>query len=367
MRCGKPRIYKKKAFTLVELLVVIAIIGILIALLLPAVQAAREAARRSQCTNNMKQVVLALHNHHDTYNEFPAGADSLNNKYISDWNIGGCVSATVHLFPFLEQTAMYDILKENAPGGTCPWDVQVVKDSGHLSMLCCPSTEQVRAVNTGAWGSDTIPGQNIVYSFGDAMWTQGTPPGTAAHQQNRYRGMFMRDERRTFSTCNDGSSNTVAISECLSPSRRGGTDVRSNVARYDAIWDGTPYGAPFNCMYLPMVAGSTRSFDPAHVSDSYRGRLMTCGWSDVNGFTTMTPPNSPMCIYGPRYNDWGVLPPGSNHPGGVNVGFLDGSVHFVSDTINTGNSNAYAVIEGESPFGVWGALGTPDGGESRSL
>src|SRR5690606_33224963 len=97
---------------------------------------------------------------------------------------------------------------------------------------------------------------SYVFSLGDGLWTQGHLPGGDQHRQTIKRGMFYR-QQKSFSNCTDGSSNTAAVSECLSPSVRNGTDVRSNVARYDGIWDGNPHGKPFNCMNgLPMVPGS---------------------------------------------------------------------------------------------------------------
>ncbi len=177
-----------------------------------------------------------------------------------------------------------------------------------------------------------------------------------------HRGMFYR-QRKKISAISDGTSNTAAVSECLSPADRHGNDIKANVARYDGIWDGTPHGRPFNCVTgLPRVG--TRQFDPAHASGAWRGLLFTSGWSAVNGFTTLTPPNSPICVYGGNVdNDWGVLPPTSNHTGGVNLALMDGSIRFISDSIDTGDRNAAAVSSGISPFGVWGALGSPNGGE----
>lgn len=360
---------KSPGFTLVELLVVIAIIGILVALLLPAVQAAREAARRTQCTNNLKQIALALHNHHDTHNHFPAGGDSFDGRFHDpDGGNGGRCGTIVHLLPYIEQTALYDAIKSIEPLSLgAPWNVDEVYETD-LSNVKCPSNSGNTRHTHPTFGGRTAPLNSYVFSLGDGLWTQGHLPGSALHRQTISRGMFYREEK-SFSDCTDGTSNTAAISECLSPTQRDGTDVRTNVARYDGIWDGTPHGAPFNCTNgLPMKPGSTTQFADAHKSPTWRGILFTCGWSAVNGFTTMTPPNSPMCHYGPRpNNDWAVLPPVSNHPGGVNVAFLDGSVHFISETINCGNTNAYAVSSGESPFGVWGALGSPSGGESAQM
>ncbi|PQO28843.1 DUF1559 domain-containing protein [Blastopirellula marina] len=354
-----------EGFTLVELLVVIAIIGVLISLLLPAVQQAREAARRMQCSNQVKQISLALHNHHDTYKEFPASGDGFSGRFDNpDGSNGGRCGTMVYLLPYLEQNALYEAISSVTPLALgAPWNVDEVYSSD-LSNVKCPSNSGNTRQTDPTFGGRTAPLNSYVFSLGDGLWTQGHLPGSDQHRQSISRGMFYR-ERKSFSSCTDGSSNTAAVSECLSPTVRDGTDVRSNVARYDAIWDGTPHGRPFNCTFgLPMATGSTRNFADAHKSATWRGVLFTSGWSAVNGFTTMTPPNSPMCHYGSNANnDWAVLPPASNHPGGVNVGMLDGSVRFVTETIDCGDTNATAVGSGRSPFGVWGALGSPQGGE----
>lgn len=359
--------HKPKGFTLVELLVVIAIIGVLIALLLPAVQQAREAARRMHCTNNIKQIGLALHLHHDTYGEFPAGGDGFAGRFANpDASDGGRVGTMVHLLPYIEQVPLYNAIQNVVPLSLgAPWNVEEVYDTD-LTNVKCPSNTGTTRQTDATFNGKTAQINNYVFSLGDGLWTQAhLPTGTGAYRQTTSRGMFYR-ENKSFSDCLDGSSNTAAVSECLSPEVRDGTDIRSNVARYDGIWDGTAHGSPFNCTNgLPMEPGSIRNFASSQKSPTWRGLLFTSGWTAVNGFTTMTPPNSAMCHYGSNANnDWAVLPPASNHPGGVNVGFVDGSVRFIPDTIDCGNTNAHAVSSGPSPFGVWGAMGSPKGGES---
>ncbi len=352
----------RRGFTLIELLVVIAIIAVLVAILLPAVQQAREAARRSQCQNNVKQILLALHNFHETYNEFPAGGDSLAGKFDDPDASGGRCGTIVHLLPYLDQSALYNAINGINPLSLgAPWNVDQVYTSD-LSNVRCPSNSGTRQTDP-TFGGRTAPLNSYVFSLGDGLWVQGALPGSDQHRQSMTRGMFYR-QRKKMRDITDGSSNTAGVSECLSPESKSGNDIHANVARYDGIWDGTPYGVPFNCSNgLPRV--DQFHFAPSAASGSWRGLLFTSGWSAVNGFTTLTPPNSPMCAYGGNPdNDWAVLPPNSRHPGGVSVGMMDGSVRFVSDTIDTGNSNARAVATGKSPFGVWGAMGSPAGSET---
>jgi len=347
----------RRGFTLVELLVVIAIIGILIALLLPAVQAAREAARRTQCTNNLKQFGLALHNHHDTYKKLPASTDDFDGNFPPNHS-----SATARLLPFMEQGALHDALKANANGGAAPWNVTEVMNTGPLAAFLCPSTNGTAPVPLG--GHENVSRNSYVYSLGDGLWAQEHPPGSQVYQQVHARGMFYRDEEKTLAQARDGTSNTAAVSEVVSPNRHGSQELHGGVANHSAIWTGVAHGYPAACMTIPRNPTNPRLFQPAS-SGSWRGLILFMGWTSASGFTTITPPNSPACAYSGE--SWGVYPPTSDHPGGVNVLFLDGSVHFVSETIDTGNLNAIAVTSGESPYGVWGALGTPDGGEAKSL
>ena len=373
-RLGRSR--TNGGFTLVELLVVIAIIGILIALLLPAVQAAREAARRMQCTNVLKQIGLALHNHHDARKAFPPGNDDLNGRYTGNADTGGTVSASVHLFPYMEQQALYDAIlncdETDIPRGTgAPWNVMAVSQAD-LSLLRCPSAGENTKTSPGdaTYGSRLVGPNNYVYSLGDGCWAHSHRPGGDTHRVTT-RGMFYSYDRKNISAAVDGTSNTVGASETLNPSTYRGKDMRTNVARYPGIWDGTPHGRPMRCSVANLqVPGNPKAFRDDLESASFRGMLMTMGWADANGFTTLTPPNWPVCIYN-GWNDWGVMPPTSNHTGGVNVAMMDGSVQFISNTINCLSpgveADPLAVKSGASPFGVWGALGTPSGGESYGL
>jgi prepilin-type N-terminal cleavage/methylation domain-containing protein/prepilin-type processing-associated H-X9-DG protein len=355
------------AFTLVELLVVIAIIGVLIALLLPAVQAAREAARKMACANKVKQISLALHNHHDTHSDFPPCYGSLDGRFWSTTSVG----TSVYLMPYLEKSATYNALYSLPQTGTygAPWNVPEVQSAGLVASFMCPSSggrSRLISEDSGhPTDHTTIHPNNYVYSMGDAFWAYSMTTTTHAAYCSP-RTMFFQDKRKTFSDLVDGTSNTAAVSECLTPEVMRGTDVRSNIAIYNGIWDGTQHGKPGNCLTgLTMV--SDTDFADSHKAGSpgmWRGIIFTCGWWSSNLFSTMIPPNSPMCLYSD--STWGVVPPRSNHRGGVNVGWFDGSVRFISNTINCGNLNAAAVKSGPSPFGVWGALGSPDGGETVS-
>jgi prepilin-type N-terminal cleavage/methylation domain-containing protein len=356
------------AFTLVELLVVIAIIGVLIAILLPAVQAAREAARRMSCTNKVKQISLALHNHHSTRSDFPPCYGSLESRFS---NVSSAGTST-YLAPYMEMSATYDTLYGLPQTGSygAPWNVPEIQNGGLVSSFMCPSSGGRSRKISEDPGHPTdhtiIHPNNYVYSNGDAFWAYTM--ATTTHAAYCYpRTMFFQDKRKTFSDIVDGTSNTVAVSECLTPEVMNGTDIRSNIALYTGIWDGTQHGKPGRCL-TGLTMTSDTDFADTHKVGSHgmwRGIIFTCGWWQSNLFSTMLPPNSPMCTY--NDNTWGVIPPRSNHRGGVNVGLFDGSVRFVSDTVDCGNLNTAAVKSGPSPYGVWGASGSPDGGESSSF
>ena len=318
-QAGRFKKTDQHGFTLVELLVVIAIIGILIALLLPAVQAAREAARRMQCTNNVKQISLALHMHHDVLKNFPAAGDSLNGRFS-----GTTVGTIVHLFPYMEQNALYEAIVNcdvtDIPRGTgAPWNVLAVSEAD-LSCVLCPSNGVTTKTSPGdaAFGSRLVGPNNYVFSLGDGLWAQGSPSGD--HDVTS-RGMFYRDAKN-IAKASDGTSNTVAVSECLTPNQYQGREIGINVAIHNAIWDGRPNGVPGHCLTLPHDAGNSKIFPDANKSSSFRGLLVTMGWVDANGFTTLTPPNSPLCQYGANRDDWGVFPPASNHTGGNSAHIL---------------------------------------------
>jgi prepilin-type N-terminal cleavage/methylation domain-containing protein len=349
-----------RAFTLVELLVVIAIIGILIALLLPAVQAAREAARRGQCSNQLKQLALAVHNYTDVHRAFPpkkagtqlGGCAACNGAFGSGW---------MRLMPFFEQQALYNAWSspQTYSGvsytafGPCPWDGTAGTYFPYLQQvptLMCPSDPNI-ANRSGGHGRT-----NYMFSVGDSVYSQGTVGNNGS---SNTRGIFANYAAKvTFASITDGTSNTVMLSERLFPgdSRRVG---QGNVHTFSGITTN-----PASCMTTVDPS------DPKRYAASYSVTSWSGQWDHGStshiGFTTVLPPNSPSC--GDTNNDDssnGVWSPSSNHPGGVNVAMGDASVRFISDTINTGDPTQAAPSGSgtTSPYGVWGALGSKDGGE----
>lgn len=312
-----------RGFTLVELLVVIAIIGILIALLLPAVQAAREAARRSSCSNNLKQLGLALHNYHDTAKSFPYGT----NAYIDPgWrNQFPKGSQLVKLLPFFEQSTIYDQLDfAGGPPGTVGCIANQIANLGYghrswstgsilqkdLPGLRCPSDDYdnvptVSLSNYGpSMGNQNMPdGGRCPGLNGNDFGTGGAGHGNSGAACNGFSisGVFSRFcWGAAFRDITDGTSNVIAIGE-IRPLC--GDHMQFHPwSHYNAIWTATV--APINWPTCRLENGG---------KDDTTG-----GAEDCNHFRTW---NMSMGFK-------------SRHPGGAQFVFADGSGHFISETID---------------------------------
>jgi prepilin-type N-terminal cleavage/methylation domain-containing protein len=391
----------KKAFTLVELLVVIAIIAVLIALLLPAIQAAREAARRSQCTNNLKQLVLSLHNYHDTLQSLPAGRSGLNADGTTEAasNHNKCWGLWIFMMPYMEQGTLYDLYtscvsKTYTGGGTAtnarspgymfpPWHYGTYNYcepdyinllSVQISTMMCPSDGFVSifyatggTVSTGTGSKNAL--RSYVYNRGDWI-ADSAAPGDRISGSNNYRyedqsvrGPFANGIWYGLESCTDGTSNTLAFSEMAVTPRNNATTIRGGAIQVTTpatnLIDGGKCSANVGVsgMYKnPLTDASTGGAEMGFMFDG-RGHC---------GFTTILPPNKPSCFQSFAYG-WGISSPTSYHSGGVNAASLDGSVTFVSETINAGDAGNYQPKDGVSVYGVWGAMGSRNGSESTKL
>ena len=270
------RLRRPGGFTLVELLVVIAIIGILIALLLPAVQAAREAARRSQCTNNLKQIGLALHNYHDVFKVFPP-------SYVHEYWWGPAMAEprwawSLLILPFSENSAIYDQMRvgERIPSQATADAVTRQMMDTKIATYRCPSDLQT---------------QNINPEFSNYGMSNYVISESLAGYEDDYNSKSMADIR-------DGTSNTMMVAE---------RDFKWRVA---AIWIGRANSTS---------STGFRVLNPPN---------WTCLDSNKRPWRGAGPADSPKNGVCSRYNV------GSLHPGGLNVVFCDGAVHFVSETID---------------------------------
>jgi prepilin-type processing-associated H-X9-DG protein len=365
-------------------MVVIAIIGILIALLLPAVQAAREAARRSQCTNNLKQLGLGLHNYHSAYNCFPSmsqGTDCRDGNWPSGCGSGapelnstyGAMSGVVVMLPFMEQQALYQqwtspqVSPVYKAWGPAPWyGWNFLPHHAQPPTLVCPSDGQSGKPDNGStiywWQGDTN------YNFCNGDSPRDTGEGWAGGR--RPRGIF--GFKTFFKTADilDGTSNTLAMSEQVTNSQPW---TPTNTWFNDNIHGGYINWNDWRSMADAGSGTETLSFRNGQIisggSISATLRGVHYGWGPmvVSGFNTVLAPNTIGATNGS--SEWGsehILPPDSRHPGGVNAMMADGSVRFVSETINAGNPASAAAVQGPSPYGVWGAMGSKDGGEATS-
>lgn len=405
-----------KGFTLVELLVVIAIIGVLVALLLPAVQAAREAANRMQCTNQVKQIMLAVHNFHDTNKAIPALMRDPRWMQYTQSN-GTVIHAVdglnfhVSILPFSERESIYSdvvascqqatqIAAGTATRGYIPfmWNeangLTNVVGGGtkrnpfthQIPGLVCPS--DAAAAPAPLQGSATtfpeVGRTSYMGCYGD--WGRHVEAGgfTGTWQVPYVRGFFALGGSVDFAVVTDGLSNTVAISETAIPFRGNVTkDYRSATATL-GIFSGAK---PSDCFPKKGADGLLSAADRVAAGganagpQAYKGMRYAHGLPIYTGFITVLPPNSPSCSHNDRLESKrAITTVSSNHSGGVNAGFGDGSVRFISETIDYGGSTALAIegpitgvgdagrlTGGASPYGVWGALGTANGGESKSL
>ncbi len=346
----------RRGFTLVELLVVIAIIGILIALLLPAVQAAREAARRSQCSNNLKQFGLALHNYHDTFKTFPSaigpGVCSASGSCGLTWEAW---SGIAPMIAFMEQRALADRIVWDLRTGDGPnRDVR----RSRIDTFLCPSDPG----NGVTYTADMGPISYNLSHGPTAVWDVGT---------GQEVGMFDRLYWCTMADIRDGTSNTIAMSEARLGRNQGMWDPSKRDPSYRVTATG-------DLLQPSPRLGNARTFttrpaDLAAINAYYQNCLSMydagSGWnsqSDEQGrfwvrsnalwashITTLVAPNAgPSCDIDTSVTNINVKEPSSYHPGGVQVLRADASGSFVSETIGQA---------------VWIAAGTINQGETLSL
>ena len=381
---------KVRAFTLVELLVVIAIIGILIALLLPAVQAAREAARRMTCSNKVKQLALSLHNYHDAHKTFPCGA-----MYYGAGSVRQ--SVFIALMPYIEQGAMYSgytariqELSQISPRPAHTVYGGYVNDFANtrVDAFLCPSDEGQTA---GLVGQNRPTNYHV--SLGD--WPTYSASGNGNNKTDNPRGAFSlrHDQSRSIGAFKDGTSNTVVFSESLIGLNADGSnmEVLGNFAQNLGATFGQPSADPGTAAVVSPATTSDLSVCWATTTDKrfykagasvWRGNLGR-RWGDsapvYTAFMTIFPPNGgPNCLVGGELS-MAVVTASSSHTGGANCGLGDGSVRLVSSTVNSlspgtpadysnpSGKTSLIASSGPSAFGAWGALGSINGGESSDV
>ncbi len=306
---------RKLGFTLVELLVVIAIIGILVALLLPAVQAAREAARRTSCLNNLKNLGLGMHNHHDIYKRFPPGCANDKIPFGAHATGAGWGSSwKVYLLPFIEQSSLYDkwVFDGGNSGYTHATNMPLVHNV-KIEVYRCPSSPipEFYAASNNNGSIQMMTSYTGIAGAGNNGWS-AAPVSSGGHGVQSGSGCLYANSKVNMSALTDGTSNVIMIGEQSDHLR----DANNNpiTGSYTAITSQGPHG-------WTMGAGN------ASEGTAYTERHFNCTTINYE-INKRGLPNSG----GTGHNTGNNIPLSSRHPGGCCVVLADASTRFVSQS-----------------------------------
>jgi prepilin-type N-terminal cleavage/methylation domain-containing protein len=402
---------RTRAFTLVEVMMVMAVIGVLVGLMLPAVQAAREAARRSACSGKLSHLGLAIHNYHSAHGQLPNYGDGSKGRATNWWDSqsdsnGWRLSFLVGVMPFMEQQSLWNQIQmpTSLPSdidepmtwfsmGPSPDTPTFPPWQTELPSLRCPSDPDVGFAKFGRTNYVACLGDSAVWSMrgrhimwmpGDASTPAGDPingppnsnngtPNLASWAQASRaseRGMFVTHHRCRLDDTTDGLSNTIMGGEISTYDMGNPVTVNPDLTRppnairddRDACSKSASSGVGSSGGQGSWVLGFANA----------RGQ----NWADFDvmatGFHTISPPGAESCS-GQAKGETGTATAGSGHHGGTHVLMGDGAVIFITQSIehNEGSSGGMVYLQGkgeqtprsQSPFGLWGAMGTRASGE----
>jgi prepilin-type N-terminal cleavage/methylation domain-containing protein/prepilin-type processing-associated H-X9-DG protein len=342
--------YRRRGFTLIELLVVIAIIAVLIALLLPAVQAAREAARRAQCVNNLKQLGLALANYHDTIGSYPPTGDA--GTTIGTQLPEYYISQKARILPYLEQQALANSINFVAQYTSA---ILATVRVATVGVFVCPSDgntpTQPSMTDSTTGGPTNYPntmGKDIrlsnyvlsgpTYFIGNATETLCSG-GTASSPL---------DGVKSVASVTDGTSNSVAYSEFVKGTGTVVNNPRATV--FSGLGQSSSCGYMSQLPYPDLALNNDCQSNANTPSYATKGRIWLSSVSgDGGGYVHSIMPNKKSCFFGtswPGTQAFVDIGASSNHPGGVNCLFLDGTVRFLKDSVSNVTWYALATVAG---------------------
>lgn len=415
------RHFRVHGFTMIEVFVVLMLIGILIVLLLPSVQSAREAARRNSCANNFMQIGLAIQSYHFAFDQLPTPLSGTDGSTVEGEDNDRRLSFLVALLPFIDQTPSWEMIHqpldrdEFAFGssygmmGDNMYSLNIAEES--VEGEDAESEEKVEPWVAGGpepfaaeyypWASEPVtyrcpsdPGvgipamgrTNYAACLGDGVVASDSGPfkevnghfvydeELAAQTNAAMRGMFVPRMVMRLRDTTDGLAHTIMLGEIatdlgdMSVRTRAAAGPGADVLRDEPSWARSGELIDGERPEFWMQA-NTKLYNTREWGRGYR-------WADgmplYTGFNTILPPNRELVLRDDRDDCWGILPSSSRHQGGANVCFGDGSIRFITDSVDAGDSDQPTVYLGsanppgsESPYGLWGALGTRASGELK--